>query len=110
MTGPGADGSVAGLLDGLRALGDGLAFNRHLGARVLELAPGRGQLTASAEVGEEAVAPALRALAQGHETRVEGAVVVRDGAGEVVVEAGLTVVFVPVPPSDAVDGPPAPGP
>lgn len=172
MSGPGADDAVAGLLDGLRALGDGLAFNRHLGARVLELAPGRavtvlddreelhnhlggvhaiaelapvelagalavtsrlaevlerghvpvvgelsarylapgrGQLTASAEVGEEVVAPALEALAEGHKPRVEVAVVVRDGAGEIVVEADLTVVFVPVSPTEAGDGPPAPG-
>jgi acyl-coenzyme A thioesterase PaaI-like protein len=36
------DGTAAvGLLDGLRTLADDLPFNRHLGARVLELEPGR---------------------------------------------------------------------
>lgn len=35
------DGEVAELLAGLRALGDGLAFNQHLGARVEQLEVGR---------------------------------------------------------------------
>ena len=35
------EAEVADLLDGLCALGDGLAFNRHLGARVEELEVGR---------------------------------------------------------------------
>ncbi len=41
MTGDDRATAAAGLLAGLRALGDGLPFNRHLGARVLELEPGR---------------------------------------------------------------------
>lgn len=147
------------LLDGLRSLGDGLAFNRHLGVRVEELdagravtvlddreelhnhlggthaiaalapvelagalavtsrfsallerglvpvvgelgaryvAPAQGRLTARAEVGEGAVAPALAALAEGHKPRAEVDVEVRDASGEVVLEARLTVVFVTV--------------
>ncbi|MFP4310864.1 MAG: DUF4442 domain-containing protein [Nitriliruptoraceae bacterium] len=146
------------LLEGLRALGDGLAFNRHLGARVHELtpgravcvldesgelsnhlggihavaelapvelagalaatsrltvllergyvpvvgeltarylAPGRGRLTARAEVGPEVVEPALAALAAGQKPRTEVVVHAHAADGEPVVEARLTVVFVP---------------
>ncbi|MFU8840711.1 MAG: PaaI family thioesterase [Nitriliruptoraceae bacterium] len=154
--------TAAGLLAGLRALGDGLAFNRHLGTRVLELepgwavtvldergelhnhlggvhaiaelapvelagalavtsrlaslleqgqvpvvgelsarylAPGRGRLTATAAVGEEAVAPALAALEDGRKPWVEVEVQVRDADDQAVVEARLTFVFVPAPAS-----------
>jgi acyl-coenzyme A thioesterase PaaI-like protein len=155
------DGPAAvGLLDGLRALGDDLPFNRHLGARVLELeagravtlleerselhnhlggihaiaelapvelagalavtsrlatllerghvpvvgelsarylAAGRGRLTATAEVGDEAVGPALAALAEGRKPHTEVVVRVRDAQDETVLEARLTFVFVPVP-------------
>src|SRR6056297_1518498 len=153
-----ADAELYELLDGLRALGDGLPFNRYLGARVLELtegravtvleerqelhnhlrgvhaiaelapvelagalavtsrlrgvlergqvavvgeltarylAPGRGRLTATADVGEDVVAPAIQDLDDGRKPRVEVVVVVRDGRGESVVEATLTFVFVP---------------
>jgi hypothetical protein len=35
------DGSLATLFEGLVELGEGLAFNRHLGVEVAEIAPGR---------------------------------------------------------------------
>ncbi|MFP4149869.1 MAG: DUF4442 domain-containing protein [Nitriliruptoraceae bacterium] len=152
------------LLEGLRALGDGLAFNRYLGVRVHELtpgravcvldesgelsnhlggihavaelapvelaaalaatsrltvllergyvpvvgeltarylAPGRGRLTARAEVGPEVVAPALAALDAGQKPRAEVVVHAHAAEGEPVVEARLTVVFVPAATSRA---------
>lgn len=173
MTSGGDDTAAAALLDGLRTLGDGLAFNRHLGARVLELEPGRavtvlddrselhnhlggvhaiaelapvelagalaatsrlgvllerghvpvvgeltarylapgtGRLTATAQVGEGVVTPALAALEEGRKPRVEVEVLVHDTVGEVVLEAHLTFVFVPVggddPASEAAAGHP----
>ncbi len=151
------------LLAGLRALGDGLAFNRHLGCTVTHLevghaetllaasedlgnhvggvhaiaelapvelagalaaasrltpvlergyvpvvgelaaryvAPARGELRARAQLGPEALEPALTALATGHRPRVDVDVAVVDAAGAVVVEARVTFVFVAPQPDD----------
>ena len=145
------------LLAGLRALGDGLAFNRHLGCTVAHLevghaetlllasddlanhvggvhaiaelapvelagalaaasrlapvlergyvpvvgelaaryvAPARGELRAVARLGPEVLEPALTALEAGHRPRADVEVEVVDTAGEVVVEARVTFVFV----------------
>ena len=151
-----ADGPAPELLAGLIALGDGLPFNQHLGARVdtlevghavtrladdaslhnhlggvhaiaelapVELAgalaastrlwrvlergyvpvvgevaaryvaPATGELTATARLGGEAVAPALASIEAGERPRAEVEVTVTDAHGTVVLEARLTFVF-----------------
>ncbi len=153
-TGPSAS---AELLAGLRALGEQLAFNRHLDVGVEELevgrcvtrlpandrlanhvgsvhaiaelapvelagamaassrlavlleqglvpvvgrlevryaAPARGDLLATAEVGEQAVAAALSDLEQRRRPRVEVEVQVTDAAGTVVAVAQVRFVFI----------------
>lgn len=66
--------------------------------RTLEVryhAPGRGALTATAEVGEAVIAPALTDLEAGLRPRVAVDVEVRDDAGAVVVAATVGFSFVP---------------
>ncbi|GGI08354.1 PaaI family thioesterase [Egicoccus halophilus] len=144
------------VLDGLRALGEELPFNRHLGVEVVELttgcartrlqaderlanhvggvhaiaelapvelagalaasgrlapllgrgyvpvvggltvryvAPARGVLYATADVGEDVVAPALAAADAGERPRVEVEVAVTDAQDTTVASASLTFVY-----------------
>jgi acyl-coenzyme A thioesterase PaaI-like protein len=156
-----ADDKPDPLAAGLVALGEGLAFNRHLGVEVASIEPGRcetvlpdderlhnhlggvhaiaelapvelagalaastrlasllargyvpvvgglevryrapaaGRLLARAQVGEEAVAPALAAADAGQRPRVEVAVQVSAEDGTVVAEARLTFVYLAMGP------------
>jgi acyl-coenzyme A thioesterase PaaI-like protein len=153
------DGSVAALTAGLVELGEGLAFNRHLGVEVAAIGLGRcetvlpaderlrnhvggvhaiaelapvelagalaastrlsallirgyvpvvgalsvryrapavGRLVARAEVGEDAVAPALAAADAGERPRVEVPVQVTAEDGTVVAEAHLRFVYLAI--------------
>jgi acyl-coenzyme A thioesterase PaaI-like protein len=60
------------------------------------LAPATGELTATATVGEEAIAPALAAAEEGHKPRVVASVELTDTGGVVVAEAELTFVYLDV--------------
>lgn len=57
------------------------------------VAPAAGELTATARLGSEAVAPALASVEAGERPRAEVDVAVTDPHGTVVLEAQLTFVF-----------------
>jgi acyl-coenzyme A thioesterase PaaI-like protein len=63
------------------------------GLEVRYRAPAEGELVATAEVGEEAVVPALVAADAGERPRVEVTVEVTDAEGTVVAVAGLRFVY-----------------
>jgi acyl-coenzyme A thioesterase PaaI-like protein len=60
------------------------------------VAPAVGELTATATVGEEVVAPALAAVEEGRRPRVVAAVELTDAGGELVAVAELTFVYLDV--------------
>lgn len=66
------------------------------GLRTTFRAPAHGELTASAAVGEEAVAPALDAADAGLRPRLTVPVEVTDVAGTVVTRAELDIVYLDV--------------
>lgn len=63
------------------------------GMRVRYRAPARGELTATCEVGEDVVGPALAAAEAGERPRVEATIEVRDGDGTVVAEVTPEFVY-----------------
>ncbi len=76
-----------------------------LGALTVKyVAPARGELLATAVVGEEVLAPALAAADAGERPRVEVHVELHDAEGTLVVVAELRFVYVEVSPPTATAG------
>ncbi len=69
-----------------------------------DVAPATGELTATARLGPEAVAPALASVDAGERPRAEVDVTVTDPHGTVVLEARLAFVFLDAARSAAVRG------